>query len=190
MKRLEIILLILIPACTRPSDTSVTKPDTSARDTPTIQQRAQVDGQEDFPEFVKQLRLPDSLLIDVDHVIYGDFNADASEDFASVVTNLENGFQGVLIIHNTEPPDFLVFGAGNEINGMTNLRWIDTFQTIQKGEVIAPTLVDEQTGDIIGEDETKQFRLLGEGIFMHVDEAGGGGILFWNGTQYEWYHIE
>jgi hypothetical protein len=73
---------------------------------------------------------------------------------------------------------------------MTNLDWIDTFKTIPKGEIIAPTLVDSNTGDIIGDDETQKFKLIGTGIYMHVDESEGGGILYWTGEKYDWYHIE
>jgi hypothetical protein len=183
-------VLVLMTACTRQTETSSVKSDTTEIQLTTEPRTVQVDGQENFPDFVKNTNLPDSFLIDVDNVIYGDFNADQKEDFASIVTNLENGFQGVLIIHNKDQQEYLVFGAGQEINGMKNLNWIDRFRTIPKGEIIAPTLVDEETGDIIGDDNTKEFRLLGNGIIMHVDEADGGGILFWTGDKYEWYHLE
>src|SRR5687768_4787494 len=48
-----------------------------------------------FPAYVQAAMavLPDNYLIDVDHVIYGDFNADDKQDFSSKVTNLENGEQ-------------------------------------------------------------------------------------------------
>lgn len=184
------IIFVVITACTRPTETTSETADTTRIDSTNEPMTVQTDGQETFPDFVKNINLPDSILIDVDHVIYGDFNADEKEDFASIVTNLENGFQGVLIIHNKDIQEYIVFGAGQEINGMKNLNWIDIFRTIPKGKIIAPTLVDAETGDIIGDDKTKEFRLLGNGIFMHVDEAGGGGILFWTGDKYEWYHLE
>lgn len=146
--------------------------------------------QESLPDFVKVTNIPDSLAIDVGHVIYGDFNADGEDDFASLVTNQKNKFQGVLIIHKGNKDEYFVFGAGQEVDGMKNLNWIDIFKTIPKGETIAPTLVDSNTGDIIGVDETKNFKLIGNGIYMHVDESGGGGILYWTGNKYNWYHLE
>ncbi|MBA4053454.1 MAG: hypothetical protein C0490_01960, partial [Marivirga sp.] len=146
--------------------------------------------QDNFPDFVKAKKLPDSLVIDIDNVINGDFNADGEDDFASLVTNTKNGFRGVLIIHKGNKHEYFVFGAGREIYGMANLDWIDIFKTIAKGQVIAPTLVDSSTGDIMGDDEAKKFKLIGTGIYMHVDEADGGGILFWNGDKYDWFHIE
>jgi len=132
--------------------------------------------------------MPDSFIIDQDNVLNGDFNGDGKNDVASIFTNNENGFQGVIIVHNGTG-NFYAFGGGQEINGMTNLDWIDVFRIIPTGEVIAPTLVDS-TGDIIGPDKSKEFQLQGDGIYMHVDEACGGGILFWKGNQYEWYHLE
>jgi hypothetical protein len=188
MKRVFIILLVLT-ACSRPTKTTSVTTDSSEIEL-TEPSTVVTKGQEKFPDFVKNTNLPDNLRIDVDNVIYGDFNADGKGDFASIVTNLENGLKGVLIIHNKEEQEYMVFGAGQEINGMRDLGWIDTFRTMPKGELIAPTMVDSETGDIIGPDMTKEFRLLGNGIFMHVDEAEGGGILFWTGDKYEWYLLE
>lgn len=183
------IILILLSACTRPAETGVSKnaTGTEAMKEPEM---TQLNEEENFPDFVKNSDLTDSFLINVDKVVYRDFNADGKDDFASVVTNAVNGLQGVLILHNEDKQEYFVFGAGREVNGMRNLDWIDTFTIIPKGDVIAPTLVDPETGDIIGADETKEFRLLGTGIQMGVEEAGGGGILFWNGAKYEWYHVE
>jgi hypothetical protein len=189
MKKLWIIF-VLVTACARPTETTSRTKDTTRVELTTEPGAVQREGQENFPDFVKNTNLPDSFLIDVEHVIYGDFNTDEKDDFASIVTNLKNGFQGVLIIHNKAIQDFIVFGAGQEINEMRDLSWIHTFKTMPKGKLIAPTLVDSETGDIIGPDKTKEFRLLGTGIFMQADEADGGGILFWNGDKYEWYHVE
>ncbi len=189
MRRL-LTLLILMSSCSRPTETNQQTKDTVRIETITEPRTGQLDGHENFPDYVKATKLPDSLLIDADNVIFGDFNADGKDDFASKVTNLENGYQGVLIIHNSDNHEYLVFGAGQEINEMTNLDWIDIFKTLPIGEVIAPTLVDSETGDIIGPDETKKFKLIGNGIYMHVDEAGGGGILYWTGDKYQWCHIE
>ncbi|WP_271785407.1 hypothetical protein [Aquimarina algiphila] len=152
--------------------------------------RTELDTQKTFPDFVKLANVPDSLNFDIDNIFYGDFNGDNKEDFASPVINLENGFYGLVIIHNNPEPKYLVFGAGKEVNGQTNLDWIDKFEIISKGQDIAPTLVDEKTGDIIGPDQSKAFKLIGDGISMSVDESHGGGVLFWNGKNYEWYHIE
>jgi hypothetical protein len=184
-------ILFFVSSCSTKTETS------NSQVTDSIEKLARVDSekmvlnsQENLPDFVKATKLPDSLVVDVDKIIHGDFNGDGEDDFASLVTNQKNGFHGVLIIHKGDKHEYFVFGAGREIYGMTNLNWIDTFKAIPRGEIIAPTLVDSSTGDIIGDDETKKFKLVGTGIYMHVDEADGGGILFWTGDKYEWYHIE
>ena len=190
MIRPLIVILALATACSRPTETKLVSTDTVANKLPLESTTTQTDGQAKLPDFVKNFKLPDSLLINVGKVLTGDFNADGRQDFASLVTNLKNGFLGVIVIHNNNRQEYFVFGAGQEINRMKNLDWIDEFRTIPQGQTVAPTLVDEKTGDIIGDDKTKEFRLKGEGLFMHVDEADGGGILFWKGDKYEWYHIE
>jgi len=73
---------------------------------------------------------------------------------------------------------------------MTDLNWIEVFEILPKGEVVSPTLVDEQTGDIIGQDKSRSFKLIGNGIYMSAEESHGGGIIFWNNKEYQWYHIE
>ena len=135
-------------------------------------------------------KVPDSLELIADKSLTGDFNGDNKTDFASVVKNKNNQKYGVLIIHNSANQENYVFGAGKEIDQMTDLNWIVVFKTLPKGEIVSPTLVDEITGDIIGQDESQNFKLIGNGIYMSVEESHGGGIIFWNGKGYKWYHIE
>jgi hypothetical protein len=190
MKQIIAILtcLTFVLSCSRTTESTPSEIGDSATETNTHPTQSAL--LEMFPEYVRRTAIPDTLLIDTAHAIYGDFNADQRDDFASIVTNRQNGFQGVLIIHNSDNPEWIVFGAGKEINGMRNLDWIDTFKALHKGEIVSPTLVDSLTGDIIGQDSTKEFTLIGNGIYMHVEEGEGGGILFWTGEKYEWYHLE
>ncbi|GAA0748027.1 hypothetical protein [Gaetbulibacter jejuensis] len=146
--------------------------------------------QKNLPKFVNNAKIPDSLKIVYDEIIFGDFNGDEKEDFASTLINLENGYFGVLVIHNNKKTDYSIFGAGKEINGMKNLDWIEGIKTIPKGQVISPTIVDEETGDIIEQDKKQNFKLIGNGIYLSIEESHGGGIIFWNGKEYKWYHIE
>ncbi|UZR95233.1 hypothetical protein [Chondrinema litorale] len=207
MKRFNPIFLIffLILACTAPQkELSLLKSETIdsvlvEKDTIQTMQVVVNEVQEDsllketqveLPTFVLNASLPDSLQIDSTKIIYGDFNADAKEDFASLVTNTSNGLKGVLIVHNTDTVDYALFGAGNEINGMKSLGWIGIFETIPKGKNVAPTSVDPETGDILGNDFDNSAQLTGNGIYMHAEESCGGGILYWNNTHYEWLHVE
>lgn len=141
-------------------------------------------------EKIDLTKIPDSLELIVDKSLTGDFNGDNKTDFASVVKNKNNQKTGVLIIHNSVNQESFVFGAGNEIDNMTDLNWIEIFKIIPKGEIVAPELVDEETGDLLGPDKSQNFKLIGNGIYMSVTETHGGGIIFWNGKEYQWYHIE
>jgi phosphopantothenoylcysteine synthetase/decarboxylase len=135
-------------------------------------------------------KIPDSLELVAVKNLTGDFNGDNKTDFASIVKNKINQKTGVLIIHNSVNQEKFVFGAGKEIDNMTDLNWIEIFKIIPKGETVAPELVDEETGDLLGPDESQNFKLIGNGIYMSVTETHGGGIIFWNGKEYQWYHIE
>ena len=108
-------------------------------------------------EKVDLSKVPDSLELITDKNLKGDFNGDNKADFASIVKNKINKKIGVLIIHNSENRESYVFGAGKEVSEMTDLDWIEVFEILPKGEIVSPTLVDEETGDIIGQDESKNF---------------------------------
>lgn len=173
--RLSIIILVLILCFTSCKEKTEIKSETEK-----IKTELKVD----------LTKVPDSLELIADKSLVGDFNGDNKTDFASVVRNKNNQKHGILIIHNSENQEIFVFGAGKEIDQMTDLNWIEVFKTLPKGEVVSPTLVDEKTGDIIGQDESQSFKLIGNGIYMSVEESHGGGILFWNGKEYKWYHID
>lgn len=152
---------------------------------------------EDNPVFKEELykkttslQIPDSLELIPGQYLIGDFNGDIKMDFASLVENKNSQEIGVIIIHISNDQESFVFGAGKEVDNMTDLNWIEIFETIPKGEIVAPELIDEETGDLQGPDESQNFRLIGDGIYMSVTETHGGGILFWNGKEYQWYHIE
>ncbi|MBJ6367501.1 hypothetical protein [Snuella sedimenti] len=141
-------------------------------------------------EFIDLNKIPDSLELIINKSLKGDFNGDDVVDFFSLVNNKKTNEKGVLIIHNLAFQETFIYGAGKEVHGMTNLNWIEVLEIIPKGEIVAPDLVDKETGDILGPDQTQNFKLIGNGISMSVEESHGGGILFWNGNDYQWYHIE
>ena len=141
----------------------------------------------DLPGFDSLFKLPDSLALKRLNVI-GDFNNDGDNDFASVVLNKKNEKTGVIIWHYNK--EIIVFGAGNSVEGMDNLDWIEVLEIIPKGESVAPTVVNDETGDILGVDSIQLFKLIGDGIYMAVEESHGGGVIFWNGKEYQWYHTE
>ena len=155
---------------------------------------SQINGEKDDFKFVAtkkfvELKLPDSLEVIPNKSLIADFNGDLKPDVATLVKNKRNSKIGVLIVNHSNDKMF-VFGAGKEVDNMTDLNWIEIFKTIPKGETVAPELVDEVTGDLLGPDISQNFKLIGNGIYMSVTETHGGGIIFWNGKEYQWYHIE
>ena len=78
-------------------------------------------------------KVPDSLKLVADKNLTGDFNGDNKTDFASIVKNKNNQKTGVLIVHNSENQENFVFGAGQEVDDMTDLKWIEIFKIIPKG---------------------------------------------------------
>jgi hypothetical protein len=141
-------------------------------------------------EKVDLIKIPDSLELITDKNLIGDFNGDSKADFASLVKNKNSQKIGVLIIHNSKNQENFVFGAGKKVDLMTDLNWIEIFKILPKGEIVSPPIVDQETGDIIRQDESQNFKLIGNGIYMGVKESHGGGIIFWNGKNYKWYHME
>ena len=141
-------------------------------------------------EEVDLTKVPDTLELITGKNLKGDFNGDNKTDFASIVKNKNNQKIGVLVVHNSNNQESFIFGAGKEVDQMTDLNWIELFEILPKGEIISQTLVDEETGDIIGHDKSQNFKLIGNGIYMGVEESHGGGIIFWNGKEYQWYHTE
>jgi hypothetical protein len=139
---------------------------------------------------ISKLSIPDSLEITGRKFIIGDFDGDNRLDFASRVKNIFTDEIGVVIVNNRKREKTVVFGAGNSANGKTDLSWANVFEILPKEEIVSPTIVDSITGDIIGQDKSKEFKLIGNGIKLDVQESHGGGIIFWDGKEYKWYHIE
>jgi hypothetical protein len=100
-------------------------------------------------EKVDLIKIPDSLELITDKNLIGDFNGDSKADFASLVKNKNSQKIGVLIIHNSKNQENFVFGAGKKVDLMTDLNWIEIFKILPKGEIVSPTIVDQETGDII-----------------------------------------
>ncbi|MBC3542061.1 hypothetical protein ACFSC6_08540 [Rufibacter sediminis] len=201
MKYIQLVLLIaLIVSCSEKEAKQSQKEDSKIQADPIDKSTLESDTikqnnhqpKDSIPEFAASTikSISKEFSVDSTEFIEGDFNADNKEDFSARVTNLKNGKRGVIIIHNSATNDYQVFGAGKEVNGMDDLDWIDIFESIPKGETVASTLVDEKSGDIIGPDTKNAVQLKGNGVYMHVDESEGGGIIYWNGQKYVWLHIE
>lgn len=124
------------------------------------------------------------------NVLTGDFDGDGQEDAAFLVVNAATDEKGLIILHQDEHNSCSVFGAGTLFEDMRNMDWIEIFEKVDSGQAVAPTLIDEETGDILGEDLQNAVLLKSDGIFIHVAEACGGGIIYKKDTCYGWINIE
>ena len=125
-----------------------------------------------------------------DEVLVEDLNGDGFPEVVSRVAEPKMNKIGVRVLDGREPDKFTVFGAGNEVDGMTNLLWIGSMKLIPIGETIAATLVDYETGDIIGPDTANQMLLENPAVLFLAKDTHGGGIMYWTGSEYAWMHLE
>lgn len=151
----------------------------------------------EFPEVkevVKPLPKPNSGKIEYgqisDEILVEDLDGDGYPEVVSLVSGLTNKQIGVRVLDGKDSNNVVVFGAGNEVDGMTDLSWIEIMNVIPVGDTIAPTLVDQHSGNILGPDESRCTILDNPAISFRQKEVCGGGILYWNGTEYVWLHIE
>ncbi|WP_140621635.1 hypothetical protein [Pontibacter mangrovi] len=124
------------------------------------------------------------------NILLGDFDGDEREDVAFLIINSATDEKGVMILHQNERNSFSVFGAGTEFAEMRNLNWVEVFEKVDAGKSVAPTLIDEETGDILGDDLENAVPLKSDAIFIHVAEACGGGIIYKKDNGYGWINIE
>jgi hypothetical protein len=120
----------------------------------------------------------------------GDFDGDQKEDVAFLAVNMGSGEKGLIILHQDAGNSYSVFGAGNEFEEMRDMDWIGILEKVEAGETVVPTLVDEETGDILGEDTANAVLLKADAVFLHQKEACGGGIIYKKDKHYNWLTIE
>ncbi len=119
-----------------------------------------------------------------------DLNGDGFQELVSLVANSKNNQIGVRIVDGKNSGKFHVFGAGNEVDGMTNLLWIGSMNIIPKGFYVAPTLIDSDTGDMLGLDSVKGFLLQTNAIHLLPKKGLSSAIIYWNEHDYSWMHQE
>ena len=67
-----------------------------------------------------------------------------------------------------------------------DFNWVGQFDVVGKGTKIWDNVID---GEIVVEEQvpnSKKIILQTDGIFLHVDEASGGGIIYYKTEKYAW----
>jgi hypothetical protein len=126
--------------------------------------------------------------------IEGDFNSDQVPDIAILIERTADHKAGILFApkdaSNGKPT---IFGAGTKAFDMDNYNWIGVFEKVSAGTTIMPNF-NEETQDFYLEGETvpkdKIVRLTSDAIFVHQNEACGGGYSYWKDGGYHWMQNE
>lgn len=124
------------------------------------------------------------------NLLVGDFDGDGLEDVAFLISHVASAEKGVLILHQDAGNTYNVLRAGTAFEGMQDMDWIEVFEVVEAGQTVAPTLLDEESGDILGEDLQNAVELKSDAIFVHLAEACGGGIIYRKEGAYSWINIE
>ena len=106
--------------------------------------------------------------------VQGDFNGDGKLDTAILIKEKATGKAGFAIVHGG-PSTVKVFGAGRGFgNGRDDFDWLDAWYTYAKGKV------DQ------GSEEGVPPKLIGDAI-MVIKTHSASALVYWTGTQYQWY---
>jgi hypothetical protein len=109
-----------------------------------------------------------------------------------VFFELKDNRRGIMIFQ--ENGDYNIFGINQEDIGghgiVNDLSWIETIQILPRGEKIYKTIVDSESGDILGVDSTSYHKLMYESVQFGVEESGGGAVLYWENDRFDWIEIE
>ncbi|KFF10364.1 hypothetical protein IW15_20245 [Chryseobacterium soli] len=120
-----------------------------------------------------------------------DLDGDHVPDTVNLVQNTENKKYGLEILFGNKKVEYL--GMGKDIlgQGFDDLDWVGVFEKAPKGEIYWNNVNDE--GEIIGEEnvpESDKIKLPNDGIFIHQEEACGGGVIYWKNGKPEWIQQE
>lgn len=137
-------------------------------------------------EIISDFKIKDKYLLDPrlnPFYLEEDFNGDGILDLALPVKEISSGKLGFAIIHGGKNEIFIV-GAGKLIkNGLDDDQsYIDVWKVNREKENLGTDLDDN--GDLI---ESQPLLLEHTSINILKTELGGG-IIFWNGKEYEYLH--
>jgi len=106
--------------------------------------------------------------------VQGDFNGDGKLDTAILIKQKATGKNGFAIVHGGSTI-VKIFGAGRNFGyGGDDFSWLDAWYTHAKGKVSQ------------GAEEGGRPKLIGDAIMVIKIESASA-LIYWAGTQYEWY---
>ena len=112
-----------------------------------------------------------------------DFNGDKIADIALPIKDSKSGKVGFAIIHG-KTKDIYIIGAGKMIKNAISddMGYIDIWNIDREKEVVGTE--EDENGDLI---DTPTIFLKSPSIKIEKSELGGG-LIFWNGDEYQYLH--
>ena len=123
-------------------------------------------------------------------IVTGYFNEDNVLDTAILIRHKLTSKDVLFIKHGGTNKTFLLKNGKAVGTDFPDYNWVGQFEVINKGTKVWRNVID---GEIVGEDqvpESEKFILKTDGIFIHVDEASGGGIIYYKNGKYVWVQQE
>jgi hypothetical protein len=123
-------------------------------------------------------------------LVTGYFNPDDILDTAIIIRHKSTGKDALFIKHGGTDQSFLLKNGKGVGTDFDDFNWVGQFAVIKKGTRVWDNVRDDE---IVGEDqvpENKKFFLQTDGVFVHVDEASGGGIIYLKNGKYAWVQQE
>jgi hypothetical protein len=119
-------------------------------------------------------------------MVTGYFNPDDILDTAILVRHKSIGKDALFIKHGGTDKSFLLKNGKDVGSDFDHFHWVGQFEVMKKGRKVWNNVVD---GEIVGDDQVpdkKKITLQTDGIFIHEDEGGGGGIIYFRNGKYVW----
>jgi hypothetical protein len=188
MKQFFGLLLLSMIACTdRTQTTNVASTNTSTKAKDTISQAAIP------PAISNSYGFDTTYEISKEHtpfMVTGFFNPDKTLDTAILIRHKSSGKDALFIKHSGSGKTFLLKNGEDVAFDFDDFNWVAQFKVVKKGTKVWDYVID---GEIVGEDQvpdSKKFFLQNDGIFVHIDEASGGGIIYYKKGKYAWVQQE
>ena len=119
-------------------------------------------------------------------MVTGYFNPDVILDTAIIVRHKLTGKDALFIKHSGTDKSYLLKNGKDVGTDFDDFNWVGEFSVTKKGTKVWNNVID---GEIVGEDQVpdnRKFNLKTDGIWVHVDEASGGGIIYYKNGKYTW----
>ncbi len=142
------------------------------------------------PSSFPKLQNDSSYILSASHkqnMIFGYFNEDQTLDTAKIVRHLINGTHAIMILYgNKKGVDLIKSGRDAGLDDDEDFSWVELFEVVKKGSKVWNNVIN---GEIVSEGqvpEHEKVTLKTDGIYMHLEESCGGGIILYRNGKYKW----